>query len=66
MVDLYQMRAVVLALVKTFLHDTTKYNHVQRMKYSAFEAAFLKHYYNKEFICHRYTNSEMQLLNFFF
>jgi len=65
MVDLYQMRAVVFALAKTFLRGATKYNYVQRIKYSAFEAAFLKHFYNEEFICHRYTNAEMQLLNFF-
>lgn len=46
MVDLYQMRAAVFALAKTFLRGIAKYDHDQRMKYSAFEVAFLKHFYN--------------------
>jgi hypothetical protein len=66
MVDLYQMRAAVFAVAKTFLHGTTKYGHVRRMKDSAFEVAFLKHFYDEEFVCHRYTKAELQLLNFFF
>jgi hypothetical protein len=36
MVDLYQLRAAVFALARTFLHGTTKYDHVQRMNDSAF------------------------------
>jgi len=66
MADLYQMRAAVFALAKTFLHGTTKYDHVQRMKDSAFEVTFLKHFYDEEFFCHRYTNAEIHPLNFFF
>jgi len=53
MVDLYQMRAAVFAVAKTLLHGTEKYGHVQRMKGSAFEVAFLKHLYDEEFVCHR-------------
>jgi len=49
MVDLYQMRAAVFALAKTFLHGTTKYDHAQRMKVSAFDVTFLKHFYDEEF-----------------
>jgi hypothetical protein len=66
MVDLYQMRAAVFVLAKTFPRGTTKYDHVQRIKYPAFEITFLKNFYNEEFIYHRYNNAEMQLLNFFF
>jgi len=66
MADLYQMRAAVFALANVFLHGTTKYDQVQRMKDSAFEVAFLKHFYDEEFFCHRYTNAEIQLLDFFF
>jgi hypothetical protein len=40
MVDLHQMRAAVFALPKTFLHGTTKYDHIQSMKVSAFEVAY--------------------------
>ena len=53
MVDLYQMRAAVFAVAKNLLHGTEKYGHVQRMKGSAFEVAFLKHLYDEEFVCHR-------------
>ena len=48
MVDLYQMSAAVFALAKTFLHGTTKYDHVQRMTDSAFGVAMLKHFCHKE------------------
>jgi hypothetical protein len=49
MVDLYQMRTAVFALVKTFPHGKTKFDLVQRMKDSAFEVASLKYFYDKEY-----------------
>jgi hypothetical protein len=50
MVDLYQMRAAVFALAKTFLRGTTKYDHIQRMNDSAFDVTSLTHFYDEVFL----------------